>query len=454
MKPFIRALPDQLNQLMAKHMTSTIAVVLNILFCVGVFTAPSVWAENSLLKPLLSDWGGHLRLRGSVSFPKNGSRLDVFGHDRLHDMAMEWRVKKSADFYDKWHFDGHYELIGTKGETREANQAFFKADASFPPGIRIAQAVSDDRRLMDLTHILSSGNDYLLYHRIDRLALSYNADWGSVCVGRQALTWGNGFLFNPMDLFNPFSPTDVERDYKIGDDMITTQIYTADAGGLQLLYVPRRDESTHDVAWNASSLAAKYHFNISNIDIDAMVGRHYEDVVAGMGLTGYLMDAAWRLNVTYTDRDADNPSGFAGVAANVDYSWVWWGKNLYGWLEYYYTGLGKSDVAGALSDPDILDRLARGERFTLGRSYADAQVQVEWHPLVNSYITVIVNTEDGSGILQPRVTIDPAQNFEFLFGGNVYFGGNDTEFGGITIPGFTYMEAPADSVYIWLSWYY
>jgi len=454
---FIKAFRDPFSAselLMTRYLIKIPTTVVCIFLCAGFFSAPCAQAENSLLKPLVSDWGGHLRLRSAVSFPENDSRLDLFGHDRLHDGAVEWRLKKSADFCDKWHFDGHYELIGTKGETRKANQVFLKKYASSPAGILLPQAVSDDRRLMDLTRILSSGNDYLLYHRIDRLALSYNSDWGSVRIGRQALTWGNGFLFNPMDLFNPFSPTDVERDYKVGDDMVTAQVYTAGSGELQLLYVPRRNPDNHNVQWDESSVAAKYHFNISSFDIDCMAGKHYADAVAGVGLTGYLMDAAWRLDATYTRRDAGDPSGFASVAANVDYSWVWWGKNLYAWLEVYYTGLGESDAVNALSDPDILDRLARGERFTLGRSYMDAQVQVEWHPLVNSYVSVIVNTGDGSGILQPRVTVDPAQNLQVLFGANLYFGGTDTEFGGITIPGFSYTEAPADSVYLWLSWYY
>ena len=48
--------------------------------------------------------------------------------------------------------------------------------------------------------------------------------WGVVCVGRQAVTWGNGLIFNPMDLFNPFSPVDIERDYKDFNE-IRTQFY-------------------------------------------------------------------------------------------------------------------------------------------------------------------------------------------------------------------------------------
>jgi hypothetical protein len=294
-----------------------------------------------------------------------------------------------------------------------------------------------------------------LYHRLDRLAVSATADWGSVRIGRQALTWGNGFLFNPMDLFIPFSPTDVEREYKIGDDMITAQVYAGNSGELQMLYVPRRNTENHDIEWSESSVAAKYHLNISTTEIDLMAGKHYEDDVVGIGFTGFLMDAAWRLDTTYTWLNDDSDcSGFSSIVANVDYSWAWWNKNLYGWIEYYYTGLGENNIQKALTDPNITKRLARGEWFTLGRSYINAQLQMEWHPLVNGFITFIYNTSDSSGILQPRIAVDPAQNFQIMFGGNIYYGRTETEFGGIELPGVGLKEIPADMVYFWLSYYF
>ena len=41
--------------------------------------------------------------------------------------------------------------------------------------------------------------------------------------GRQAITWGNGLVFNAMDIFNPFDPAAVDKEYKTGDDMIYGQ---------------------------------------------------------------------------------------------------------------------------------------------------------------------------------------------------------------------------------------
>ncbi len=424
-------------------------------FCFVLFPSTSLSMELASQNPFLTDWGGHLRLRGTVSFPENNSRLDLLHHDRLHDGAFEFRLKNNTGFADWLNFDCHYEMIGTGGEMRKTQQTFLKQYPEASGRLFMPEGVNDDRRVMDLTRTISSDIDYLLYHRIDRLSLSAFSDWGSVTVGRQALTWGNGFLFNPMDLFNPFSPTDVERDYKIGDDMITAQVCTGNSGEMQMLYVPRRDTENHDIEWGQSSLAAKYHLNIHTTDIDLMAGKHYEDDVVGVGFTGYLKDAVWRLDATYTwlDDDCDR-SGFSSIVANIDYSWVWLNKNLYGWVEYYYTGLGENDIQKALTDPEILKRLERGEWFTLGRSYINAQLQIEWHPLVNGFITVIGNAHDSSGILQPRIIVDPTQNFQIMCGGNIYYGRTKTEFGGIELPGIQIREVPADMVYIWLSWYF
>ncbi|MDZ7833458.1 MAG: hypothetical protein U5L07_17065 [Desulfobacterales bacterium] len=308
---------------------------------------------------------------------------------------------------------------------------------------------------MDLTHVITAHTDYHIYHRLDRITVTARWDWGSLRVGRQALTWGNGFLFNSMDLFNPFSPTDVERDYKVGDDMATIQTYTGATGEIQALYVPRRDPKTGNVEWEESSAAAKYHTYVGRLEMDVMAGVHYEDIVAGIGWIGYIGSAAWRLDATYTWIDDESEeSGFASIAANLDYSWVWWGKNMYGWIECFYTGLGTREYENVWYDRDLIDRIERGERFTVGRVYFDAHLQVELHPLLDGHITVITNPRDPSGVFQPRLSWDPAQNLQITAGANVYYGGSDTEFGGFDLPVNSFQEAPADNIYLWMSFFY
>ncbi len=409
--------------------------------------------DNSLLS--MVDWGGYTRLRGSMSFPEEGSVLDLLHRDRLHDAAFEGRLITKIQKNRRVSFDAHYEIVGTAGETNQVRSALAERFPGYSGLPLLAGPIQDDRRLMDLTHVITSESDYLLYHRIDRLVLTLSPDWGALRIGRQALTWGNGFLFNPMDLFNPFPPTDVERDYKIGDDMVDARVFTGSIGELEMLYVPRRDPADGDVKWDQSSLAAKYHFSIDTSEFDLMAARHYGNDVAGAGMSGYVKDAAWRMDITWTAlHDDGDDSGFLSYVANIDYSWVWWGKNLYGWVEYYYTGLGNSNYTDAVKNPQITERIARGERYVLGRSYADVNLQLEAHPLLNLYLTIINNTRDPSGVLQPRMVYNPLQDLQMTFGTNLYYGGSGTEFGGFDLPGTDLVLAPANAVYLWTSYYF
>ena len=57
--------------------------------------------------------------------------------------------------------------------------------------------------------------------------------------GRQALSWGNGLFYAPMDLVNPFDPAAIDTEYKAGDDMLYLQ-YLQDSGNdLQAAVVVR-----------------------------------------------------------------------------------------------------------------------------------------------------------------------------------------------------------------------
>jgi hypothetical protein len=403
-----------------------------------------------------AEWGGHFRLRGRISWPDDKSVFALVDPDTYHDGNVEFRLKNRLDL-DSWGYvETHYEAIYTGGDTRRTTnilEEFLPAlsERSLIPGA----PVEDDRRLMDLTSAITEGDHYITYHRLDRLHLTLLPEWGTIRMGRQAITWGNGLVFNPMDLFNPFAPTDVERDYKIGDDMVTAQFPAGDLGEVQVLYVPRRDPADHDVKWSQSSLAGKLHFALGMTEFDLMGASHYEDYVVGVGSTGYLGDTAWRMDATWTflDEDSDS-SGYASFVANMDYSWVWWKKNFYGFLEFYFNGLGEDEYSDVFTDADLIERIERGELFTVGRTYLTGLVQMEVHPLFSVYLSVINNLHDPSGIVQPRAIWNFAENFELTIGANVAYGSEDTEFGGIEIPGTNLLIKSPNSVYLWLSYYF
>jgi hypothetical protein len=138
----------------------------------------------------------------------------------------------------------------------------------------------------------------------------------------------------------------------------------------------------------------------------------------------------------------------------MDYSWAWFEKNFYGFIEYYFNGLGKDDYPDALMDPDITERLARGELFVLGQNYLSGHIQIELHPLFQVFFTAINNVENPSGILQPNAVWDITQNLQLTGGLSVSYGAKDTEFGGFTLPGTAIRSKSSDTAYLWLIDYF
>ena len=412
--------------------------------------SPTPW-----YKKIDGEWGGHFKGRGSVSWPDDESVFQPVGTGPYYDGNIELRVKNRV-FFEEWGiFETHYEAIISGGDTRRKVKALERLYPDiFKAAFMVSRPLEDDRRFMDLTKTIDEDEGHILYHRLDRLSLTMLPRWGVVCIGRQAVTWGNGLMFNPMDLFNPFSPVDIERDYKIGDDMVSTQFSVNKIGDFQLLYVPRRDSITGDVEWDQSSLAGKLHLARGTTEFDIMVAEHYSDKVVGFGSSGYLGDTAWRLDGTWTFLEDTEMNGYFSFVANMDYSWVWWKKNFYGFLEFYFNGLCDNHYTDAFTDQHISERLERGELYTLGRTYLGGHIRVELHPLFNVYLTVINNLADPSGTMQPRAVWDIAEAIQITLGGNLHYGRRGTEYGGFQIPGTNLLHKAPNSAFLWLSYFF
>lgn len=400
------------------------------------------------------EWDGHLKLYSRSLFPKSNSPYQAVGLSPNYDGYGELRLNNRAFFDDTLYLEVNYELLAGGGDTREDGERL-KAlyPTLFPNGI--SGPVRDDHRFFDLTAPLHQGQRGIAYHRLDRAFFSFSPSWGEIRIGRQALTWGHGFTFNPMDLFNPFAPTDLERDYKTGDDLILVH-FPVKGMDVDLIYAAHRDPDTNQAGMDQSSAGAKLHLNLDRLETDFIAARHYKDMITGIGTACNLGDAAFRLDLTGTflEQKSRGRSFYISGAANLDYSWVWLNRNWYGYVELYYNGLCDNDYSRELSDPAVSDRLERGELFALGRWYAGGHINLEIHPLVNAYITPVVNLHDGSGMFLPRMVYDYSDNIRITLAALLNWGAAGTEYGGYAIAETDVTTAPADSVSAWITWYF
>ncbi|SCY86567.1 hypothetical protein [Desulfoluna spongiiphila] len=386
------------------------------------------------------DVGGQVKasVRG-IRYDADDARgsLDPVGESPYDDLESSagFRLASRTAFSPTLTLDLDYELFYEGGDATKRRSDLEGAGLSVPGSDR---GDEDRYRLFDLTSEISDSSHHRTVHRLDRLSLNKELGSLDVRIGRQAVTWGGGLLFNPMDLVNPFSPTDTLRDYKAGDDLASFRYTTADAMELQAIGRPGRDGTTGDVSSDASSYATKLHGTYGSLEGDILVASHRGHTLSGVGFSGYAGEAAWRSDLVVSDEDG----GTLSAVANMDLSWIAWGKNWYGLVEFYHNGYGTSDYAAALTDPDTLERLDRGEVFTLGKNYLAVRVQLEAHPLVNLTLTAITNTGDPSGVLQPTVVWDARQNLRLDMVALLPWGASETEYGGFTLPGGS-QAAPA-----------
>lgn len=276
-----------------------------------------------------------------------------------------------------------------------------------------------------------------------------------VRLGRQALSWGNGLFYAPMDLVNPFDPASIDTEYKAGDDMLYLQ-YLRDSGDdVQAAYVARRNLETGDVENDEATAAIKYHGMADFGEYDALVAESYGDAVVGLGMSRNVGGAVWGADLVVTDTDLDT---YAQVVTNIAYSWTWGGRNMSGALEYYFNGFGQDaddyDPLSLAGNPDLLVRLARGELFAIGRHYIAGSIMIEMSPLWGLTPTLLANIDDSSALFQLVTNYSLGDNMTLLGSINVPLGPNGSEFGGIA-SGFpdSYLSSDA-GVFAQFAWYF
>ena len=354
-------------------MTAFVLVAMTVF----ILIIPAVHADD---RPY--EIGGHTKLRlVGQSYPEDSLFRDLVGSNSL-DVAGELRLNFSTK-RDRWSFYADYQFIALHSEF-------------LPAGLS-----NDDSRLFDLTKTLSDGDNSANFHRLDRFWVGYTGEKIVVRFGRQALSWGNGLFYAPMDLVNPFDPTTVDTEYKSGDDMLYMQ-YLKDSGDdVQGAIVFRRDPVTGDVESSEATVALKYHGFTGENEYDILVAESYDATVIGVGGSRSIGGAIWRGDIVVTDSASDT---VVEVVSNLNYSWVWGNKNMSGAVEYYYNGVDRHYVAGSMS--------------------------IEMSPLWILTPTLLANGDDPSALFQLVTQYSLSDNMTFLGSLNVPLGSNGTEFGG------------------------
>ncbi len=395
-------------------------------------------------------YGGHLKYQYTFTDFRSTDVAAIFGEDPASDHTVDGRLKA------EWRGSGfdvgaHYEVLALAGDLIETRRAL--AAAGLPIGGTTRGLPDDRHRLFDLSDDIVDDNRAVAVHRLDRLSVGYTSGSATLRFGRQAVSWGNGLAFQVLDFVNPFSPIAIDKDYKTGEDMLYGQWQWAGMGDAQLMLLPRRNLQTHDLDHEQTSQALKLHVRVAGFDVDALAARHYDQTLLGFGMVRSLGGAVWRLDALHSGVPAGDDVW--SLVTNLDVSWALFGKNMYGFAEYYRNGFGSGRTTGYLAtDPELSARLARGEVYAVGRDYTALGVQAELSPLVNAFASVIQNLNDASRYLQLRGVYDWRQDTQFMAGLNLPDGERGSEYGGLPsgLPGAWF--APGRSIYLRAAYFF
>ena len=393
-------------------------------------------------------FGGHAKYRYLHTGIPADSVLYRTGGDPLQDHGFESRLEASGR-RGAWELDAHLQFIALHADMLAV------AGGALSPLVPATGVINDARRWFDLTHEFNNDGNHASLLRLDRASVAYAGDKTVVRFGRQAVSWGSGLLFTPMDIFNPFDPAAVDKEYKSGDDMLYGQYLQDNGNDLQAVVVVRRNVASGDVEQDESSIAVKYHGFRGGLEYDLLMAEHYSEGVLGLGFSTGLAGAVWRADMVWSDTVSG--SGFSAVAG-ASYSGVLAGHNWSGFLEYFYNGYGQADGAYTPSDlagnPGLLQRLARGELYSLGRHYLGASVSLELTPLLTLTPNLFINLEDPSALAQFVCAWDWRQDILLTGALSIPIGPNGSEYGGIAVerPG-QYVSTGA-SLFAQLAWYF
>ncbi len=264
---------------------------------------------------------------------------------------------------------------------------------------------------------------------IDRAALKLALPWADLTLGRQALSFGKAYFWNPLDVFLAFDPRQFDRAYKAGVDAARVDLPLGDFSGLTLLGVLGRrldplgawsegEGGRAAASWYGSALLARLFGNLAGWDLGLQGGKLYGGWQVGAAASGERWGLELRAEAAWFWAEDSGPlpllpaepelrdalSAVLGLGRRFE-------GDLVVELEYLYQGAGDPDdlMAAAL-------RQAGGATYHWSRNVLGLMGSYPLHPLWQSSLALLLSLDDGSALLQPGLVFSVADEAELLLG--------------------------------------
>lgn len=371
----------------------------------------------------------------------------MVGKQTSSDLSGQFRLELQQTLSD-WQFNAAWQLDARHGSS-------VKKDSALTALVPQLDYLNADYSYWDLDSPVTNSHATQSSQRIDRLSATWSRTDYVVRLGRQALTWGSGQVFHPMDLVNPFQPVATDTAYKRGTDMVYGQWLFEDGSDVQVAYVPHRNRNNPDPDGNKDTSALYANLVGGELQWNLLLAQDYADTVAGVNVSGPLAGTVWNLAVVPTRLESGTT--YTSALANVTLATTFLNRNLNSFAEFYHNGFGESGRDYSLTDlnANLLLRLQRGQLFVTGRDYLSLGATWDMTPLLQLIPTLIYNLHDHSRLFDTQVSYSLSNNVSIKAGLRLAFGEQGSEFGGLQYDtGFPLYLAQSNQGFIRLEAYF
>ncbi len=243
-----------------------------------------------------------------------------------------------------------------------------------------------------------------------------------ITAGKQFLTWGAAWVFNPTELFRPknlYEPT-YDRE---GIGAVSVRLPLTTHSDLLVAFVP-------DGPLGRSGYVARSRHHVSGTDFSLLAATLYD-----ASLPGFRSNRRYTLGGDVSGEALGLGIWLEGTVSSVgERRWLdavvgansTVGESTLLLLEIFHNGRG--EIAAPYDFRDWSERLA-GVTRTMGRWNVYAMATREVGQLWRVGLSMIGNPGDRSGVLIPLISYEFAQDVEILFNALLFGGSDESEYG-------------------------
>jgi hypothetical protein len=253
-------------------------------------------------------------------------------------------------------------------------------------------------------------------------------------VGKQQISMGTGYVWNPTDVFNIKDPLDPTYEQP-GHNALRIDLPVGTSYTVTALYSP-------DEEWKSSSKMIQFKGRISHFDYSLLAIEktwRFHDYtqfdfnslsflelpekrrLLGISTAGEIFGLGVWAEFAYNWMQISDD--FSELVAGLDYTFDF---QTYVMAEYYRNTLGKT----AFIDYDLNDwmRLMASEQKAIARDQIYALVQHPIADFINIGASCVANLSDGSFVLVPTLFYNFSDNVDIIAYLNINFGKEGTNF--------------------------